>query len=103
VSWQLVVMKSAGSVHGPGSAVDVIVAGGAFVDVTSAARTSAADVKSKTSRSNAAQTLGFAIGKRWKPSLRRSLAPQPVRRNRDLERAGRNHSKCRQRHTHFYL
>jgi hypothetical protein len=63
VSWQLVAMKSAGSVHGPGSAVDVIVAGGAFVDVTSAARTSAAHVKSKTARSNAAQTLGLAIGK----------------------------------------
>jgi hypothetical protein len=60
VSWQLVVMKSAGSVHGAGAAVDVIVPGGS---ATSAARTSAVHVMSRNARRNAAQVLSFAIRK----------------------------------------
>jgi hypothetical protein len=104
VSWQLVVMKSAGSAHGPGSAVDVIVAGGAFVDVTSAARTSAAHVKSKTARSNVAQILSFAIGKLPRVAISASGQTwlfQSIHGKQYLARVEENHAKWRLRHTHF--
>src|ERR1700726_4782528 len=59
VSWQLVVMKSEGSAHARGAAVDGVVADG----VTSAAHASAAYEPPRAARRNAAQIVSFAMRK----------------------------------------
>jgi hypothetical protein len=63
VSWQLVVMKSAGSAHGRGAPVDGVVADGAFVGMSSAAHASAAYEPPTAARRNAAQIVSFAMRK----------------------------------------
>src|SRR6202035_3867014 len=60
--WQLVVMKSAGSAHGCGAAVDGVVAGGAFVGMSSAAHASAA-YEPPTAARRTAQIVSFAMRK----------------------------------------
>src|SRR5258708_30614267 len=57
VSWQLVVMKAAGSAHGCDAAVDGVVAGGAFVFSSAAAHTSPALDPPRAPLKAASQTI----------------------------------------------
>jgi hypothetical protein len=63
VSWQLVVKKSAGSVHGCGANAEGFVADGAFVGMSSAAHASTVYEPPTAARRNAAQIVSFAMRK----------------------------------------
>jgi hypothetical protein len=71
VSWQLVVMKSEGSMHvRGGAAVKSVGAGGALVGITSEAHASAVLEVPTTVRRNAAQIPSFAMRSSQQPEPR---------------------------------